>query len=122
MQNNEERNFVLRPTPDQKFRPNAVLPMIKEVVTDKLSATTYNFDEAEDLSKELSSTIRNRLKGLQLPRYKYIVQVYLAEQAGQGMATATQSVWDEDCDSYVNYRFTNTSIWCQVLVHAIFHY
>ncbi|CCD64418.1 Tctex1 domain-containing protein 2 [Caenorhabditis elegans] len=123
MEDANDRNFVLRPTPGQKFRPKAVAGMIQEILGEKLGALTiYNVDEAELVSKDISASIRERLKGLQLPRYKYVIQTMIAEQCGNGATTAVQCVWDEDCDGYLTQRYVTGSIWCEVLVFAIFHY
>ncbi|CAL2050963.1 hypothetical protein CAEBREN_18284 [Caenorhabditis brenneri] len=123
MDDANDRNFVLRPTPGQKFRPKTVSAMIHEVLGEKLSAlTTYNVDEADQASKDISKAIRERLKNLQLPRYKYIVQTMLAEQTGNGATTAVQCIWDEDCDGFISQRYVNGPVWCEVLVFAIFHY
>ncbi|CAB3399631.1 unnamed protein product [Caenorhabditis bovis] len=122
MNHNDERNFVLRPTPEQKFRQAVVLPIIKETVHENLADQTFNSDTVEELSKTVAVSIRTKLVNLQYPRYKFVVQVYLSEQAGQGITTATQSIWDGDCDGYVHYRYTNNSIWCQAIVFAVFSY
>ncbi|EFO91252.1 CRE-DYLT-2 protein [Caenorhabditis remanei] len=123
MEDANNRNFVLRPTPGQKFRPKAVTAMIQEVLGEKLGAViAYDENEADQASRDISAAIREKLKGLQLPRYKYIVQTMIAEQCGNGATTAIQCVWDEDCDGFLSQRYVNGSIWCEVLVFAVFHY
>ncbi|UMM42937.1 hypothetical protein L5515_018584 [Caenorhabditis briggsae] len=123
MEDNVDRNFVLRPTPGQKFRPKAITGIIQEVMNEKLGdMIKYDENEADQASKDISSTIRERLKALNLPRYKYIVQTMIAEQSGSGATTAVQCVWDEDCDGFLSHRYVNGSIWCEVLVFAVFHY
>uniref|UniRef100_A0A8R1HQM6 Dynein light chain n=1 Tax=Caenorhabditis japonica TaxID=281687 RepID=A0A8R1HQM6_CAEJA len=123
MDDANDRNFVLRPTPGQKFRPKAVNGVVQEILHEKLNGLEhYSMEESEKLTNEISVLIRDRLKVLQLPRYKYIVQTMITEQIGHGATTALQCCWDEDCDSYVHQRFVTGSIWCEVLVFAIFHY
>ncbi|CAI2356126.1 unnamed protein product [Caenorhabditis sp. 36 PRJEB53466] len=101
-----------------RFRPKAANALVQEVLAEKLGGlAAYDVDEADKISKDISATIR-----LQLPRYKYVVQTLVSEQCGNGATTAIQCVWDEDCDAYVHQRYVTGSIWCEVLVFAIFHY
>jgi len=43
---------------------------------------TYDHKECEKLAKELSSTIKEAVKHLNIPRYKIIVQTVIGEIGG----------------------------------------
>ncbi|CAP21697.1 Protein CBR-DYLT-2 [Caenorhabditis briggsae] len=114
MEDNVDRNFVLRPTPGQKFRPKAITGMIQEVMNEKLGdMIKYDENEADQASKDISSTIRERLKGnfllkvTQSSTLQVFVQTMIAEQSGSGATTAVQCVWDEDCDGFLSHRYVN---------------
>ena len=46
---------------------------------------TYKQDEAPELTKQIADRVKNRLKLLELPRYRYMVQVVVGEQRGEGV-------------------------------------
>ena len=53
---------------------------IGEVLQEMLKDHTYKQDEAPELTKQIADRVKNRLKLLELPRYKYMVQVVVGEQ------------------------------------------
>ncbi|KAH7700054.1 tctex1 domain-containing protein 2 [Aphelenchoides avenae] len=75
-----------------------------------------------DLSGHVASVITNRLKDLQTPNYKYVVQVVIGEQRGQGLRMHSACCWDVDTDAQATYLYRNDYLFCQVLVFAVFHY
>lgn len=77
--------FVLRPNIQNKFRSTMGKKILEEVCQELLHDKTFEIATIEDSSVIVAETIRNRLKDLNLPRYKYIVKVVIAEQRGQGM-------------------------------------
>ena len=48
------------------------------------------------------------------PRYKYIVQVSVGENNGQGMIVGTRTYWDDDADDTVSVGFKNDAIFVLV--------
>ena len=49
------------------------------------------------------------LQELQLNRYKFVVQVAIGEQRGEGVRMACRCFWDSDSDNYATDTFTNVS-------------
>lgn len=86
-----------------RFRPAAVKEIIHVVLREALSEKQYSGDEAKNWTKEISDSLQTKLKGvypkivvtinrdffllsdLQLDRYKYVVQVVIGEQRGEGV-------------------------------------
>ncbi|KHN75264.1 Tctex1 domain-containing protein 2, partial [Toxocara canis] len=44
---------------------------------------------------------------LNLPRYKYVVQVVIGEQRGQGARIGGTCMWDCDTDTVSHHLYTN---------------
>uniref|UniRef100_A0A915Q350 Uncharacterized protein n=1 Tax=Setaria digitata TaxID=48799 RepID=A0A915Q350_9BILA len=80
--------LIIRPTNQEKFRATTGRRILEEVLTENLGGHAFDSDNAEQLSNSLAVSIRNRLKELNLPRYKYIIQVILGEERGQGVRTS----------------------------------
>merc|ERR1712100_811264 len=101
---------IVRPSFGTKFKPMEVRKVIESVVVQKLSGVTYNNtsgseEKIVELTKKLSNDIKNKIKEIELPRYKYVVQVIIAEQKGQGIKMGCRSFWDTETDNYAEYTF-----------------
>ena len=71
---------------------------IGEVLNEMLKDHTYKQDEAPELTKQIADRVKNSLKLLELPRYKYMVQVVVGEQRGEGVRMGCRTFWDRDTD------------------------
>ena len=93
---------------------------IGEVLQEMLKDHTYKQDEAPELTKQIADRVKNRLKLLELPRYKYMVQVVVGEQRGEGVRMGCRTFWDRDTDAYASETFTNDSIFCVATAYAVY--
>ncbi|VDO08855.1 unnamed protein product [Brugia timori] len=101
--------LVIRPTNQEKFRATIGQRILEEVLVKSLEGYTFESSNAEQLSNSLSAIIRNRLKELNLPKYKYIIQVILGEEHGQRVRAHAACMWDSDTDSVAHYVHSNVS-------------
>ncbi|KAK6033206.1 Tctex-1 family protein [Ostertagia ostertagi] len=115
-----DRDFVLRPNQNEKFRPVNGEALLRTTAEEMLGSKS--FTSGDSLSNELATVIADRLKALHLSHYKYVVQVTIGERHGQGFNIASQCVWDADCDGMAKYFYSNDSLWCSMVVFAVFHY
>lgn len=44
---------------------------------------------------------------LNIPRYKYMVQVVMGEQKGEGVQIGSRFFWDSDTDKFATESFSN---------------
>nr|CDQ03424.1 BMA-DYLT-2 [Brugia malayi] len=100
--------LVIRPTNQEKFRATIGQRILEEVLVKSLEGYTFESSNAEQLSNSLSAIIRNRLKELNLPKYKYIIQVILGEEHGQRVRTTCFVKHQYSLYSTTNIPFMNT--------------
>ena len=118
-----DRHYEIAPRPREKFRPGRVKEIIKEILTLKLdSVLQYQVETIQTLTKEISETIKQRLKELGLPRYKYVVQVFIGEQKGQGIRVSNRCFWDYETDHCASETYTNDNIFCLATAYGIYVY
>ena len=55
-------------------------------------------------------------------RYKYIVQVIIGQNSGQGVRVGSRCFWDEDTDDAAWVSFQNDSLFCLVTAFAVYLY
>merc|ERR1719164_449116 len=81
--------YSIRPSFAERFRPAAVKPLIGSVLAEKLADKSYNPELTAQWTREIADEIKNKLKtDLELPRYKFVVQVVVGEQRGEGVRWA----------------------------------
>ena len=61
-------------------------------------------------SKEIADSVRDKLKELQIPRYKYMVQVVVGERKSQGVRMGCRCLWDSETDNFATAEFSNVRI------------
>merc|ERR1711924_105396 len=117
-------SYVVRPSFGTKFKPMEVRKVIESVVVEALSGVSYTPEEKiVELTKKLSNLIKNKIKEeLELPRYKYVVQVVIAEQKGQGIKMGCRSFWDTETDNYAEYTYQNDTLICVASAFGVYYY
>lgn len=58
--------------------------IIHQILVNKLNGETYQSETCSTFTKEIADEIKNKLKELDLPRYKYVVNVVIGEMRGEG--------------------------------------
>jgi len=102
--------------------PVSVMREVCQVcMTEHLTGWKYDGEKSADVVKNLSDTIRNRLKALNYERYKFIVQVILGERREQGVRSGTRCFWDSNTDNQASESFTNDNIFAVAQGACLLH-
>ncbi|CAH1781906.1 unnamed protein product [Owenia fusiformis] len=114
--------YVIRPNFQHKFRPIIVKELIHNVLAENLTGREYVGEETTDWCKTISDEIKVRLKDIGYDRYKFIVQVVIGEQRGEGVKMGCRCFWDSDTDNYAQDIFMNDSLFCVAAAYGVFYY
>ncbi|GFN94408.1 TCTEX1 domain-containing protein 2 [Plakobranchus ocellatus] len=117
-----QNTYIIRPNFSQKFRPINVKEMIHVVLGEMLAGKTYNAEETTSWTKDIADTIKKRLKDMGHERYKFVVQVVIGEQRGEGVKMGCRCFWDSDTDNYAQDIFMNESLFCVAAAYGVFKY
>ncbi|KAJ1665357.1 hypothetical protein IW140_001473 [Coemansia sp. RSA 1813] len=107
----------------QKFQTIAAQHIVSDVLRSELGSAKYEADEVAQLSKRIGETINKRLSeepGSE--RYKYVTNVSIFQNEGQGARMSTSTIWDPESDAMVQEMFANESIRCVAVVFAVYVY
>lgn len=74
------------------------------------------------LSKDIADSIKAKFKENGKERYKYIVQVVLGSQKGQGVQAGCRNFWDADTDGVAFEQYIDDNLFCLVTVWAVYVY
>ncbi|XP_064629632.1 dynein light chain Tctex-type protein 2B-like [Lineus longissimus] len=115
-----ENTYRVKPTDENKFRGYTIERAVMEVLEGRLENIKYDPIQAANLTKELSTSIRNKLKDLNFPRYKYVVNVVLGQNAEQSVAIASRNLWDPAVDNYAAVTYKNKFIFATAVMFAAY--
>ncbi|ORX88842.1 Tctex-1, partial [Basidiobolus meristosporus CBS 931.73] len=108
--------------PFLRFRPAVVSKVIHQVLVEHLQNQTYDPEKASKVTADITETIKNKLKELELSRYKYIVNVTLGENRGEAARVGCRCMWDADTDNVAQDIFTNDSLFCVAVAFGVYYY
>ncbi|EGD83493.1 Tctex1 domain-containing protein 2 [Salpingoeca rosetta] len=122
MDDYSENTFVIRPNFQEKFRPSVVQQIIHDVLQSYLGDKTYDSEAALQWTQEICDEVKQKLKELKLPRYKFVVQGTIGEQRGEGVKVGARCLWDSDTDNLAQDVYVNDSLFCVVAAYGVYYY
>lgn len=115
----QNEDTILKLSYKEKVPVAVMKDIIHNCLTEKLTGFQYDGEKCNEAAKQLSDTIRMKLKALAVkdyPRYKFIVQVLIGERREQGMHFGTRCFWDSNTDNQASENFTNV----RCIYHGLF--
>lgn len=76
---------------DTKFSAKKVKEILVEILNSKFEGMAYDQSQVSLLTKELSETIREKVKELKYTRYKTVVEVTIGQKVGQAIRQVSES-------------------------------
>ncbi|KAK3277962.1 hypothetical protein CYMTET_14067 [Cymbomonas tetramitiformis] len=118
----DTKAYVTEPAFDAKFRQGKAQEIIMQVLKAKLTGVVYHADNTSTWTREIADDIKLKLKEMGLDRYKFVVQVVIGEQRGEGVRMGCRCFWDPNTDSYATAEFSNGSIFCVAAAFGVYLY
>ncbi|KAK5640599.1 hypothetical protein RI129_011410 [Pyrocoelia pectoralis] len=116
------QSYQIKPTLEDKFKENPVKEIIRNTVTGKLAGRYYDSDNAKKWTIAIANDVNTKVRELKMKRYKHIVQVTIGELKGAGVKCGVRCLWDSETDGYTSDTFMNETIFCVVVVFAVYLY
>ncbi|TPX65346.1 hypothetical protein CcCBS67573_g08157 [Chytriomyces confervae] len=129
--------YSIRPNYKHKFKPAIVTRLIHQVLAEKLTGVAYNPESCSQWTREISDEVKARLKGLELSRYKFVVNVVIGEMRGEGVRFEfharvsalsnsrflDRSEWDAGVyGTQIQDVFMNDSLFCVAVAYGVYYY
>jgi hypothetical protein len=105
-----------------RFKPREVQSILKTVLAEFLEEKKYDSNLTTTWTRDISTRIRDELKGLNLPRYKFMVQVIIGEMKGAGARVGCRCLWDNNTDKLAEETYINDSIFAVAVAFGIYLY
>lgn len=114
--------YNIRPAYRERVSVAVMETVIKDVMKNELEGKSYQTEQAQSQTKKIADEIRDKLKNLNLPRYKYMVEVVIGEQRDEGVRMSCRTYWDSDTDAYASSTFVNDSLFCVATAYGVYLY
>jgi len=113
--------FRMEPEEEEKFYPSKAKIIADKVMEEELNGAVYDEEEAKNWSMNISDKVRELVnETLGKSRYKVVVQTVVGQKVDQGIRVASRCLWDPNTDNYASCSYSNASLFCTVLVFALY--
>eukprot|EP00873_Tetraselmis_striata_P018810 jgi/Tetstr1/439074/TSEL_027564.t1 len=116
------KEFAVEPPFLEKFKASRAKEIVDGVLKAKLTGVVYHADNTSTWAREIADEIKSKLKEEGWSRYKFVCQVVIGEQRGQGTRMASRCFWDQNTDSFAQEIFSNESIFCVAAAYGVYLY
>uniref|UniRef100_A0A7S3CYT8 Uncharacterized protein n=1 Tax=Palpitomonas bilix TaxID=652834 RepID=A0A7S3CYT8_9EUKA len=116
-----ENTYQLRPHDNQRFNAGVVREIIRKTLAEKLEGKDYDAAQAPNVTKELCTAVKEKVKATGCTRHKLVVQATIGQMKGQGVRIASRCLWDVETDNYASDSFQNESLYCVCMVFGCYY-
>ncbi|ERL95915.1 dynein light chain Tctex-type protein 2B-like [Dendroctonus ponderosae] len=117
-----QNSYQIKPSFQDIFKEVPVKTIIRNVQFNTLEGKSYDADIAKKWTIQMANEINEKVKDIEMKRYRHIVQVVIGERKGQGVKSGVRCIWDSEIDTCCSEIFMNDTIFCVVTVFAVFLY
>ena len=107
-------------SPDAKLSTTKVERLIEDILREHFVNEVYESLKCKEKCQSICQLIKEKVKELGTSRYKLVVVVNVGETKGQGLQITSRCAWNENFDDFVTAHFTNSSLFAQATVYALF--
>ncbi|XP_053326299.1 dynein light chain Tctex-type protein 2B-like [Spea bombifrons] len=106
--------------PKQKFPYAQAKELIDEFLASRLRDVTYDPDTCASLTKDLCEEAKRIVRRLTPPRYKLICNMAIGSKHREDVTVTSQCLWDSHSDNVTSCSYENRTLFCVVLVYAVY--
>ncbi|KAL1517634.1 hypothetical protein ABEB36_001372 [Hypothenemus hampei] len=117
-----QNSYQIKPNFQDIFKEVPVKEIIRNVQQATLGGKNYDVDNVKRWTIKMANEINEKVKDMEMKRYRHVVQVMIGERKGQGVKSGVRCIWDPEIDTYCSEIFMNDTIFCVVTVFAVYLY
>ena len=104
-----------------RFYPSKAKLIGDKIISEELTGTTYDEEDAKNWSLNISDKIREAVhESLGDTRYKIVVQTTVGQLRDQGIRVSSRCLWDPTTDNYSTCSYSNATLFCSALIFALY--
>ncbi|KAK3091726.1 hypothetical protein FSP39_022190 [Pinctada imbricata] len=90
--------------PDAKYREAPIRQIIADVIKENLNEKAYDPAVLSGKCRLASDIIKERVKHLDISRYKIVTSIIVTQKADQGMTFSSRCLWDHKNDNVISVK------------------
>lgn len=102
------------------FQEHRVKPIIQHVLETNLAEQKYDPDFCKDAALKITEEIKERVKKLCYPRYKFVCHVVIGDINQQDVKIVSRCAWDSAVDRFAQYQYRNYHLYAVGVVYGIY--
>lgn len=106
--------------PDAKMSTKKVETLVEKVLREQFANEVYERTRCMEKCRSICQLIKEKVKELGMSRYKLVVVAHVGENKSQGVQITSRCVWNDNFDDFVTVHFTNSSLFVQATVYALY--
>ncbi|KAJ8301889.1 hypothetical protein KUTeg_020876 [Tegillarca granosa] len=115
-----ENTYRMDPDSSKAINSDQLYRVISETLEKRLKNEKYDAKSCGSLTCDLSTLIKQKVKRIEKPRYKYVCQVIAGQRCNQGMQVGSRCVWKPDTDTFQQVAYSNNDLFVVVTVFAVY--
>ncbi|KAM7428528.1 hypothetical protein ABFA07_020509 [Porites harrisoni] len=112
------RPFVMEPL--RTFQEHKVKPIIQHVLETNLAEQKYDPVFCRNAAVTMAEVIKERVKKLCYPRYKFVCHVVVGEVNQHDVKVVSRCAWDSAVDRFAQYQYSNYYLYAVGIVYAVY--
>lgn len=116
-----ENTYRMTPKEGEKFTASKAKDIIKAVVTSHINKNEkYDPNMCKRVAPTMCDIIQEKLKDLNIPRYKYVVHVLMGQQGDQCLRSTSRCLWNTNTDDFTEFHYSVNDLFVSATVYAVF--
>lgn len=116
-----ENTYKMVPDDGKEIQTSKIKRLVQHTLESHLADETYCPYRSSKMACDLSGIIKNQMKDMNFPRYKFICHVIIGQCGGQGMQISSRCVWAPTTDNYEYITYTNGSLFAVATIYGIYY-
>lgn len=112
------RPFVMEPL--RTFQEHRVIPIIQHVLETNLAEQKYDPVFCKDVTVKITEEIKERVKKLCYPRYKFVCHVIVGDVNRQDVRVVSRCAWDAAVDRFAQFEYRSFYLYAVGIVYGIY--
>ena len=106
--------------PSATFPTTQIREVIQEILHNSLTGVSYDARTISNLTMEIASDVRNKVKQIECSRFKLVAFVTITENKGSSVKLASRCMWNEEYDRFVDCSYQNSELHATAVVYAVY--
>ncbi len=107
--------------PDVRFDVKTAKALVDEILAKHFTNVSYDPLHTGALCKKVSHLIKEEMKNMETPRFKYVCNVSVGQNGNQGVKIASRYLWDARRDTWFQSELMNQTLFVVATVFALYY-